>query len=73
MLITALYFHDRSQATLWDVVDHYNHGNCVKDPWLDEDIQPLALSKSEINDLADSLTGLAGPQYEQLGAKGLAR
>ena len=43
VLVTAPYFHDGSQATLWDVVDHYNKGDGLQDPWLDEDIQPLAL------------------------------
>ena len=31
VLITAPYFHDGSQATLWDVMDHYNKGNGIKD------------------------------------------
>jgi cytochrome c peroxidase len=69
VLITAPYFHDGSQATLWDVLDHYNHGDGVKDPWLDEDMQPLALSESEINDLVDFLAALTSSQYQQLGAK----
>ena len=73
VLITAPYFHDGSQATLWDVVDHYNHGDGVKDPWLDEDIQPLGLSESEINDLVEFLAALTSPQYQQLGVKELAR
>src|SRR5262249_26476400 len=51
ILITAPYFHDGSQATLWDVMDHYNKGDGIKDPWLDEDMQPLALSEPEIDDV----------------------
>jgi cytochrome c peroxidase len=73
VLITAPYFHDGSQATLWDVVDHYNHGDGVKDPWLDEDIQPLGLSELEIDDLVEFLAALTSSQYQQLGAKELAR
>jgi len=73
VLITAPYFHDGSQATLWDDLDHYNHRDGVKDPWLDEDIQPLALSESEINDLVDFLAALTSSQYQPLGAKELAR
>src|SRR6201997_3867179 len=69
VLITAPYCHDGSQATLWDVLDHYNHSDGVKDPWLDEDMQPLALSESEINDLVDFLAALTSSQYQQLGAK----
>jgi len=72
-LITAPYFHDGSQATLWDVMDHYNHGDGVKDPWLDEDMQPLALSESEIDDVVDFLATLTSSEYQQLGAKELAR
>src|ERR1700757_971992 len=43
VLLTGPYFHDGSMQTLWDVVDHYNHGDGITDPWLDEDIQPLAM------------------------------
>ena len=68
-----LIFHDGSQATLWDVVDHYNHGNGLKDPWLDEDMQPLALSESEIDDVVDFLAALTSAQYQQQGAEELAR
>ena len=73
VLLTAPYFHDGSQATLWDVVDHYNHGDGLKDPWLDEDMQPLALSESEIDDVVDFLATLTSAQYQQLGATELAR
>jgi len=73
VLITAPYFHDGSQATLWDVVDHYNHGNGLKDPWLDEDMQPLALSESEIDDVVEFLATLTSAPYQQLGARELAR
>ena len=73
VLVTAPYFHDGSQATLWDVVDHYNHGDGTQDPWLDEDMQPLALSESEIDDVVAFLATLTSAQYQQLGAKELAR
>jgi cytochrome c peroxidase len=73
VLITAPYFHDGSQATLWDVVDHYNKGDGIKDPWLDEDMQPLALSESEIDDVVGFLATLTSAPYQQLGAKELAR
>jgi len=45
VLVTGPYFHDGSQETLWDVMDHYNKGDGLKNPWLDEDIQPLALTE----------------------------
>jgi cytochrome c peroxidase len=73
VLITAPYFHDGSQATLWDVVDHYNHGDGLKNPWLDEDMQPLALSESEIDDVVAFLATLTSSQYQEQGAKELAR
>ena len=73
VLITSPYFHDGSQATLWDVMDHYNHGDGLKDPWLDEDMQPLALSESEIDDVVAFLATLTSSQYERQGIKELAR
>ena len=45
VLVTGPYFHDGSQQTLWNVVDHYNKGEGLQNPYLDEDIQPLALTE----------------------------
>jgi cytochrome c peroxidase len=73
VLITAPYFHDGSQATLWDVVDHYNKGDGVKDPWLDEDMQPLGLSEPEIDDVVSFLASLTSSQYEDQGKRELER
>ena len=73
VLITAPYFHDGSQATLWDVMDHYNKGDGIKDPWLDEDMQPLALSESEIDDVVAFLASLTSAQYKEPGIKELER
>ncbi len=73
VLVTAPYFHDGSQETLWDVVDHYNKGDGLADPWLDEDIQPLALTEPEIDDLVAFLASLTSPQYKELGDKEYAR
>ena len=73
VLITAPYFHDGSQATLWDVMDHYNKGDGIKDPWLDEDMQPLALSESEIDDVVAFLASLTSAQYREAGMKELER
>jgi len=67
VLVTGPYFHDGSMDTLWDVVDHYNKGDGVTDPWLDEDIQPLALTESEIDDLVAFLASLTSPQYKEVG------
>lgn len=67
--VTGPYFHDGSMQTLWDVIDHYNKGDSLTDPWLDEDIQPLALMEPEIDDLVAFLSSLTSPQYAELGQK----
>jgi cytochrome c peroxidase len=64
--VTAPYFHDGSMQTLWDVMDHYNKGDGITDPWLDKDMQPLALSESEIDDVVEFLASLTSPQYKEI-------
>jgi cytochrome c peroxidase len=73
VLITAPYFHDGSQATLWDVADHYNKGDGIKDPWLDEDMQPLGLREPEIDDVVAFLASLTSSQYQDQGERELER
>ena len=73
VMITAPYFHDGSQATLWDVMDHYNKGDGIHNPWLDEDMQPLALSEAEIDDVVAFLATLTSAQYKEQGIQELAR
>src|SRR5438128_1670571 len=73
VLVTGPYFHDGSQETLWDVMDHYNKGDGLKNPWLDEDIQPLALTERDIDDVVAFLASLTSPEYRDLGAKELER
>jgi cytochrome c peroxidase len=73
VLVTAPYFHDGSQATLWDVMDHYNKGDGIKNPWLDQDMQPLALSETEIDDVVAFMATLTSAQYREQGEKALAR
>jgi cytochrome c peroxidase len=73
ILVTGPYFHGGSQETLWDVIDHYNKGDGVKNPYLDEDIQPLALTEQEIDDLVAFMASPTSPQYKEQGAKELAR
>jgi cytochrome c peroxidase len=73
ILVTGPYFHDGSMQTLWDVVDHYNKGDGLSDPWLDEDMQPLALTEPEIEDLVAFLASLTSPQYKKLGDQEYAR
>jgi cytochrome c peroxidase len=64
LLVTGPYFHDGSMETLWDVMDHYNKGDGITDPWLDKDIQPLALTEPEIDDVVAFLATLTSPQYK---------
>jgi cytochrome c peroxidase len=73
VLITAPYFHDGSEETLWDVMDHYNKGDGLQNPFLDQDIQPLALSESDINDLVALLAALTSDDYKETGTRELAR
>lgn len=74
VLVTEPYFHDGSAATLWDVVDHYNKGDAgSQNPYLDEDIQPLALREGEIDDLVAFMAALTSPDYREQGAKELVR
>ena len=73
VLVTGPYFHGGSQETLWDVIDHYNKGDGLQNPWLDEDIQPLALTEPEIDDLVAFLASLTSPEYKELGARELER
>ena len=73
VLVTGPYFHDGSQETLWDVVDHYNKGDGLQNPYLDEDIQPLALTEPEIDDLVAFMASLTSAQYREQGIKELAR
>ena len=73
VMVTAPYFHDGSHRTLWDVMDHYNKGDGIRNPWLDEDIQPLALAENEIDDVIAFMASLTTPEYAPLGRVELAR
>src|SRR6266404_6254364 len=73
VLATGPYFHDGSQETLWDVMDHYNKGDGLQNPYLDEDIQPLALTEGEIDDVVAFLASLTSADYAEEGRKELAR
>jgi hypothetical protein len=73
VLVTGPYFHDGSMQTLWDVMDHYNKGDGITDPWLDKDMQPLALTEPEIDDVVAFLASLTSPQYKVIGDQEYAR
>jgi len=72
VLVTGPYFHDGSQETLWDVMDHYNKGDGLQNPFLDQDIQPLALTEGDIDDLVAFLASLTSADYKDQGIKELA-
>jgi cytochrome c peroxidase len=72
LLVTGPYFHDGSQETLWDTVDHYNKGG-VQNPFLDGGIQRLALTEPEIDELVAFLGSLTSSRYETAAKKELAR
>jgi cytochrome c peroxidase len=72
LLVTEPYFHDGSQDTLWDTMDHYNKGG-VQNPFLDGGIQRLGLTESEIDDLVAFLATLTSDRYQALAKKELAR
>ncbi|HTW88921.1 MAG TPA: cytochrome c peroxidase [Candidatus Binataceae bacterium] len=65
LFVTEPYFHDGSQTTVWDTLDHYNKGG-VQNPFLDGGIVPLGLSEPEIDDLAAFLLSLTSARYAQL-------
>jgi len=73
VLVTGPYFHDGSQETLWDVIDHYNKSDGLQNTYLDEDIQPLALTETDIDDLVAFLASLTSANYKEQGAAELAR
>src|ERR1700726_321851 len=73
VLVTGPYFHDGSMQTLWDVMDHYNKGDGIANPWLDKDMQPLALAEHEIDDVVAFLASLTSPQYKDVGNQEYAR
>jgi cytochrome c peroxidase len=73
VIVTGPYFHDGSMETLWDVMDHYNKGDGIADPWLDKDMEPLALTEPEIDDMVAFLVSLTSPQYKDVGEQEYAR
>jgi cytochrome c peroxidase len=54
-------------------MDHYNKGDGINDPYLDEDMQPLALTEPEIDDVVAFLATLTSSQYKEQAIQELAR
>jgi cytochrome c peroxidase len=55
------------------VIDHYNKGDGLQNPYLDEDIQPLALTQTDIDDLVAFMASLTSTIYKEQGAAELSR
>ena len=64
---TAPYMHDGRFATLEEVIEHYNKGG-VKNPFLDNQLIPLNLTKSEVKDLIAMLRSLEGEGWQHVKA-----
>ena len=64
---TAPYMHDGRFATLEEVIEHYNKGG-VKNPFLDNQLVPLNLTKSEVKDLIAMLRSLEGEGWQHVKA-----
>ena len=64
---TAPYMHDGRFATLEQVIEHYNKGG-VKNPFLDNQVIELNLTKSEVADLVAMLRSLEGEGWQHVKA-----
>ncbi len=62
LFVTQPYFHDGSQATIWDTLDHYNKGG-VQNPFLDGGMVVLGLSEQQEDDLAAFLLSLTSQPF----------
>ena len=72
LLVTQPYFHDGSQATLWDIVDHYNKGG-VQNPFLDGGIMRAGADRAGDRRPGRVPSTLTSDRYEPLAKKELAR
>lgn len=63
--LTAPYMHNGVFGTLKDVVSFYNEGG-IPNPQLDEDIHPLGLTDSEMEDIVAFLKSLTGDNVDIL-------
>ena len=46
-------------------MDHYNKADRLQNPYLDKNIQPLALTEGDIDALVDFLASLTSPDYRE--------
>ena len=54
-------------------MDHYSKGDGVQNLYRDEDIQPLVLQESEIDELVAFLASLTSDDYNEQAMRELAR
>lgn len=60
---TGPYMHDGRFKTLDEVVAHYDQGG-IKNPWIDQRMKPLKLSKQEKSDLVEFMKALSGEGWQ---------
>ena len=70
--VTGPFMHDGSQATLWDVVDHYNKGGTAN-PFLDGGMQRLGMTDREVDELVAFLFALTSDDLKALERSELDR
>jgi hypothetical protein len=51
------------------VIDHYNKGDGLHNPFLDQDIQPLALSEADIDSLVAFMASLTSADLQRTRAQ----
>lgn len=61
--LTAPYMHNGSFAALQDVIEFYEKGG-IPNPYLDEEIRPLKLTKQEKEGLIEFLNSLKGEGWQ---------
>jgi cytochrome c peroxidase len=64
---TAPYMHDGSLKTLEEVVEHYDKGG-IKNPWLNQQMKPLNLTKQDKSDLVSFMKALSGEGWQHIKA-----
>lgn len=72
VLLTGPYMHNGTLETLWDVVEFFNKGG-EHNPFLDNEMKPLGLTESEVDDLVNFLGTLTSDRFGDLRAAELDR
>ncbi len=69
--ITGPYMHDGSMKSLWEVIDHYNHGGDAN-LYLDGGIEPLNLTEQQVNQLVAFLFSLTDVRFADQNTQKIA-